>query len=207
MAKSLPQVLPNGSRENLLNQPDDLIAALAPVVSCLKQLKVRHYVGGSVASSFHGAVRSTMDVDIVCELADNQVSQFTHRLIDDYYFSEHTIRQAIQDKSCFNLIHLATSFKVDFFVSRGRPFDIDCLLRCNLEDLSEELKVAIATPEDSIIAKLEWYRIGNEASERQWDDVSKLIRLLGDEADWEYLHRAAKSVGVKDLLERLRHNN
>ena len=111
--------------EELLNQPDDLIAAITPVVSCLNELEVRHYVGGSVASSFHGAVRSTMDVDIVCELIKKQVPRFTDRLANEYYFSEHTIREAIENKSCFNLIHLSSSFKVDMFVSRGRPFDKD----------------------------------------------------------------------------------
>lgn len=191
----------------LLNQHDDLIAALGPVVSCLRLLGVKHYVGGSVASSFHGAVRSTMDVDIVCELTQGHVAKFTSVLSDDYYLNEQTVRDAVESKSCFNLIHLATSFKVDLFISRGRPFDKDCLLRCNVENLGGEVEVAIASPEDSIIAKLEWYRVGNEVSERQWDDVSKLIRLLGDQADWKYLQSAANSVGVSDLLDRLRESS
>jgi len=187
-----------------LNQPDDLIAALAPVVSCLKQLNVRHYIGGSVASSFHGAVRSTMDVDIVCELTQQNAQQFINTLADDYYLNGQAVRDALQSKSCFNLIHLASSFKVDVFVSRGRPFDNDCLLRSSMETLGEGIEVAIATAEDSVVAKLEWYRTGNEVSERQWDDVSKLIGLLGDQADWAYLQSAAASVGVEDLLDRLR---
>ena len=75
--------------------------------------------------------------------------------------------------------------------------------RSRLEDLGESLRVAVATAEHSIIAKLEWFRIGNEASERQWEDVSKLVKLLGDRADVDYLKRAAKSVKVDDLLQRL----
>lgn len=47
---------------------DDLVAALAPVSSALRKLGIRHYVSGSVASSFHGATRSTMDVDVVADL-------------------------------------------------------------------------------------------------------------------------------------------
>jgi hypothetical protein len=47
----------------------DLTAALAPVAAAFQRLGVRHYIGGSVASTIHGAVRSTMDVDVVCELA------------------------------------------------------------------------------------------------------------------------------------------
>ena len=62
------------------------------------------------------------------------------------------------------------------------------------------LTVLMTSAEDSIISKLEWYRCGNETSERQWEDVSRLIRLLGDSADIVYLRGAAESVGVEDLL-------
>ena len=191
------------SGANQLSQPEELIAALTPVVSAFEELKIRHYVGGSVASSFHGAVRSTMDVDIVCELNLGAVKQFLDRLSSDFYASKPAIDEAVQKQSCFNLIHSPTSFKVDVFISRGRPFDRDCMERCKLETLSEHLQVPIATPEDSIISKLEWYRAGNEVSERQWDDVTKLIRLLGGQADLEYLEKAAASVGVSDLLDQL----
>jgi len=186
-----------------LTQPEELVAALSPVISALNELEVRHYVGGSVASSFHGAVRSTMDVDIVCELSEGHIAKFLKTVSTDYYASEPAIRESVKNKSCFNLIHLPTSFKVDIFVSRGRPFDRDCMDRCKLQALSDQLQVAIATPEDSIIAKLEWYRAGNEVSERQWDDVSRLMCLLGDQADLDYLKNAAISVGVSDLLKRL----
>jgi len=145
-----------------------------------------------------------MDVDIVCELKDEHVARFLGVLADDYYANEQTIREAIGNRTCFNLIHFPTSFKVDIFLSRGRAFDNDCLKRCRPEKLSDELEVAIATPEDSIIAKLEWYRIGNEVSEWQWDDVTRLLRLLGEQADFDYLKQAAESVGVDDLLLRLR---
>ncbi len=51
-----------------MTESDDLLDALMPVVKALQTLKIRHYVGGSIASSFHGATRSTMDVDLVAEL-------------------------------------------------------------------------------------------------------------------------------------------
>ena len=180
-----------------------MIEALSHVVALLKRLEIRHYVGGSVASSFHGAVRSTMDVDIVCEFDEGLIAPFLADLPSTYYSSEPAIRSAVRNKSSFNLIHLPTSFKLDIFVSRRRPFDLSCMRRSTLESLAEELDVAVATAEDVIIAKLEWYDLGNQVSERQWDDVSKLIHLLGEEADVEYLRQAAQSVGVADLLDRL----
>jgi hypothetical protein len=133
------------------------------------------------------------------------LAPFIAHLDASYYISEVAIRSAIRRQSCFNLIHLPTSFKVDVFVSRGRPFDHESMCRAKIERIGESrtVDVPIASVEDSIVSKLEWYRLTDETSERQWDDVSRLIRLLGEKADRDYLRHAASSVGVSDLLERL----
>lgn len=188
-----------------LTESDDLIDALAPVVEALRQLRIRHYVVGSIASSFHGASRSTMDVDLVTELGEEDIFEFVNCFGDEFYLSEAAIRDAVKHRSRFNLIHLPSSFKVDIFVSRERPFDLESMQRAKPARLgdSKSLEVPIATAEDTIISKLEWYRLTNETSERQWDDLSKLIKLLGDTADIAYLQRAAAMVNVEDLLERL----
>jgi hypothetical protein len=186
-------------------EADDLLQALEPVADALSSLGVRFYVGGSVASSYHGALRSTMDVDVVCELQESDASEFLRKLGGDYYVSEPAVRTAIQRKSCFNLIHLPTSFKVDVFISRGRPFDSKTVARAELGSLGGErnLTVPIASLEDVIVIKLEWYRLGGDVSQRQWDDVSRLLSLVGETADLEYLRLAADSVGVADLLAQL----
>jgi hypothetical protein len=194
-----------GGRWESLNEIDNIVDALYPVVSVLRDLQIRHFVGGSVASSFHGATRSTMDVDVVCEMKGGQIPAFVSRFGADFYLSESAIREAVQRKSCFNLIHLSTSFKVDVFISRQRPFDLDSMNRATTERLSPDrtLEVPVATAEDSIIAKLESYRKTNETSDRQWSDVTQLIKLLGNTLNLEYLKSAAESVAVRDLLERL----
>lgn len=146
-----------------------------------------------------------MDVDVVCELTEEQISPFVDSFNDDFYISETAVRDAVHRKSCFNLIHMPTAFKVDVFVSRGRPFDAESMLRATPEHLGEsrKIEVPIASAEDVIISKLEWFRLTNETSERQWEDVSRLVKLLGDSADLEYLNRAAALVGVSDLMARL----
>jgi hypothetical protein len=188
-----------------LTEPDDLVVALRPVVQSLIGLGIRFYVGGSVASSFHGAVRSTMDVDLLCELDEPKIQPLLQSLGNSYYASEPAIRDAVRRKSCFNLIHLATSFKVDIFVSRQRPFDSQAIDRAKFVQLAKEmdLQVPMASPEDIILIKLEWYRLGGETSERQWNDVSRLMSMLGDIADKQYLRSTSETVGVRDLLERL----
>jgi hypothetical protein len=103
------------------------------------------------------------------------------------------------------VIHLATMFKVDVFVSKGRPFDIEASGRACLEALGESPdapKARVASPEDTLLAKLEWYRRGGESSERQWSDVLGLLRVRTGRLDFAYLADWARALGVADLLER-----
>jgi len=188
-----------------VSDTDDLIAALQPVADTLRRLGVRHYVGGSVASAFHGAIRSTMDVDLICDLPEGQVSAFCGAFSDDFYVSRSSVEDAVRRKSCFNLIHLPTAYKVDVFVSRGRPFDLEAMNRATVESLGERggMSVPIATAEDSVVSKLEWFRLGDETSERQWEDVKKIVAVLGESLDIEHMRRMAASIGVGDLLDKL----
>ncbi len=188
-----------------MNESNDIIAALKPVADCLTRLNVAFFVGGSVASSYHGAARSTMDVDIVADIGQNDVGALLQDLGEEYYASRPAIIDAIERKLCFNLIHYPTSFKVDVFVSRGRPFDIQSIERAihGQLELGSDFVVPIASPEDTILAKLERYRLGEESSQRQWDDITRVLKILGDQADLKYMRSAATSLGVSDLLKRL----
>ena len=66
------------------------------------------------------------------------------------------------------------------------------------------IDVPIASLEDILLAKLEWFRAGNEVSERQWDDVTRLVKLSRGKLDWSYLDSVAQQIRVNDLLDRLR---
>jgi hypothetical protein len=102
---------------------EDLVCALQTVRTTFDALQIRYFISGSVASSVHGAMRSTMDVDIVADLSPEHIRPILAAVSDEFYASESAIRDAIRRRSSFNLIHLPTSFKVDIFISRGRGFD------------------------------------------------------------------------------------
>lgn len=146
-----------------------------------------------------------MDIDIIAEMEDRHVSSFLKPFTDDYYFHEPTVRRAVANKSCFNLVHLATSFKVDIFVSKDRLFDRDALSRAARGTLGEGdgIAIPVATPEDIILAKLVWYLEGGEASERQWNDVTRLMKMKETTLDLPYLRRHAVVLSVAGLLRRL----
>jgi hypothetical protein len=89
----------------------------------LEALGVRYHVGVSFASSIHGVARQTRDLDLVAELKPEPVDAFAAGLQADSYLEEEAMRRAIERRSLFNLIHHATGFKVDLFISGASTFD------------------------------------------------------------------------------------
>jgi hypothetical protein len=186
-------------------QLPDVLRALIPVMAELRRLGVRHYVCGSTASTFYGASRMTADVDMVAELRPAHVVPFAAALRPDYYVDERMILDAISRRSCFNVIHLPTNFKVDVFAVKDRSYDRNVMNRvregCIVEDIPAS-QCSLPPVEDTILAKLEWYRLGDEVSERQWSDVTRVMKVNAASLDRQYLERWAAELGVADLLAK-----
>ena len=57
----------------------EAISAMSAVIDALMSLGIPYYIGGSVASSAHGVVRSTLDADIIADMQshlDGEVDPF-----------------------------------------------------------------------------------------------------------------------------------
>jgi hypothetical protein len=182
---------------------NEIVAALEPVVDALERLGVRYRVGGSVASSALGVPRSTLDVDIACELRAEQAAAFAASLASTYYVDADMIREAATRRACFNLIHLSTMLKIDVFIRKETAFERESFERFVTVPLEEGGRgFAVTTPEDIILHKLDWYRLGGAISERQWNDVLGVISVQRTALDLDYLRRAANTLAVTELLER-----
>ena len=170
-------------------------------------MEIRYYVGGSVASSAHGIPRTTMDLDLVADLSSHQVDEFASLLQPDFYADAAMIREALARGRSFNLIHYSSAYKFDVFPSRHDEFSRLELTRRKFTEIRslgpEPIECAVATAEDTILRKLEWYRAGGESSERQWNDLRGVLKVSGAQLDREYLHQWALYLKVNDLLDRL----
>lgn len=185
--------------------PPDALIAVGHVIAVLEQLQVPYYLGGSIASSAYGVARATLDVDLVARLTLEHVAPFVEILEPDYYVNAAMISDAIRRQSCFNVIHMATMFKVDVFAVKSRAYDRVALERIRKDTLDLENpdnQLYLASPEDVILNKLEWFRLGDEVSERQWQDVIGVLAVQGSLLDREYLSLWARELGIGDLLER-----
>ncbi len=186
-----------------MSEQPELWQALLPVVEALDALGVDYYVGGSVASSFTGIARATQDADLVADLRPAHALLLSAALEDAYYLSRERVTQAIRRRSSFNVIHLATMFKIDVFVMARSPYARRSMARRTSLEIPEVGRpLDFSAPEDIVLNKLEWYRKGNEVSDRQWYDLQGVLRLQWEYLDFDYLHRWARELGLETLLER-----
>jgi len=180
------------------------IAVTLQVIDVLEALGVPYAIGGSLASALHGMARATLDSDLVADLQPTQVPAFVHQLQEQFYVDEMVVANAIQRHTSFNLIHLETMFKVDIFIPKERPFDQQRLNRRISEKVADDSdeQICILSPEDTILAKLDWFRLGGEVSERQWRDILGVMKTQQAALDTDYLKQWAENLGVSDLLQQ-----
>lgn len=187
-----------------------LLPALLPVVEALESLGIPYRIGGSVASSVHGLPRATNDFDLVADIRSDQVEPLCQLLADRYYAEPLMLAEAVRLQSCANFLHFATAYKVDLFVRRRAPFDVQAFERFALrplDDAADARSFPILTPEDTILHKLVWYRKGGEVSDRQWNDVRGVLQVQHGRLDEAYLDRWAQELGIEDLLARARNDS
>ena len=182
----------------------EAITITLQVIEALEELNIDYLIGGSFASTLHGMPRATMDADLVADLRFEHIPSFVELLQEDFYMDAEVIRDAIKNRSSFNLIHLLSAFKIDIFILGKRPFDLSEFSRRKLEQILSELprSAYVKTPEDAVLSKLEWFKMGGKLSELQWRDIQGILKVQGPKIDISYLKKWAKELGLSDLLEQ-----
>jgi hypothetical protein len=180
---------------------ENLRAALA-VARVLDEQGVRWFLGGSLASSLYGIPRATLDADIVADLRPTHVQPMIRALADEWYVDEDAVRQAIHDRRSFNLIHFESAMKVDVFVPKLRRFDGGQFVRVTRIAVAggDGISLPVCSVEDIVAAKLEWFRLGGEISDRQWGDIIGVLRNHLNGLNLALLRESATELGVADLL-------
>jgi hypothetical protein len=185
-----------------MNTPE-IIQAITPLIDVLERFSIPYYIGGSVASSVHGRRRATQDVDIVVAVQQHHVQTLVKLLENEYYIDGAMIKDAIRHQSSFNLLHNDTGVKVDVFVLKTNAIAQHELSRAREEVIEPGTRpFYFASPEDTILNKLSWWKMGGGTSTRQWNDIVEVIKNKTNILDIPYLRQLAPQVGVASNLEQ-----
>lgn len=182
-----------------------LADAFDPLRSALQQAGVRYAIGGSWASTAFGEARLTNDVDILADFNEQNLIEFIRHLPTIFYADEQDALSSVRAGRPFNVLYMPIALKFDFFPAAAYPLGVQELNRAvPLPGTALSRDVAFfVTPEDIVLAKLRWFRLGGEVSEVQWRDVRGVVRACAATLDRSYLQENAATLGVSDLLQKL----
>ncbi len=137
---------------------------------------------GSFASAHYGAPRATLDIDIVIAADPGQLRTFMQSLPSGEYYSDlDAALEAHRRQSLFNVIDLATGWKIDLIIRKSRAFSQEEFVRRQLVKVQGPCLFSWRSAEDVVIAKLEWSKLAQ--SQRQIEDVAAILRLRGETLD------------------------
>lgn len=174
------------------------------VIDVLDGLSIDYVLGGSLASSTFGEPRATNDVDIAISLVPADltllIDGFRNR---DFYVPDRAAAEAVSRQTSFNVVH-PSGFKVDLFILDDGVLDQLQMRRRVRIDLAAEQQrsIWVTSPADQILRKLDWYRLGQEASDRQWRDIIGLLHAQGPQLDIQALRNDADRADLGALLKR-----
>ncbi|MFZ0808679.1 MAG: hypothetical protein WAN03_20965 [Candidatus Sulfotelmatobacter sp.] len=155
------------------------------ITGALTAAGIPYMLAGSFASTYYGAPRSTRDIDLVIEATREQLTDFVQQLASENYYAELSAAlDALRQESMFNVIDMASGWKIDLIIRKPRAFSREEFGRRQLVTL-QDLSLFVASAEDVIISKLEWSKLSQ--SQRQIEDVSAILRIRGQALDQEYL--------------------
>lgn len=181
---------------------DGAEGAIRRVLNALERAGVPYMLTGSFASAFHGAPRTTQDVDVVIAPTLGSLQKLLREFPEDqYYVSREAALQAYGSESLFNVIDLTSGWKIDFIVRKSRAFSQEEFGRRRSADLLG-MTLYIASAEDVVLSKLEWAKMSE--SDRQIADVVGILRTQGHELDEGYIERWATALGVDAQWNRAR---
>ena len=154
----------------------DAGAFLSRLVTALDQAGIPHMLAGSFASSVHGAPRATRDLDLLIDPTPQSLDRLLDLLAgEDFYLDENLARAELRHLGQFNVIDRPSGWKADLIYRKARAFSrAEFERRIGVALLG--VPVFVATAEDTILAKLEWAKLGQ--SDQQIRDVRGLSAYL-----------------------------
>ncbi len=164
----------------------------------LDDLRIPYLVSGSVAATFYGEPRMTNDVDIVLFMEPGDIDRLAAAFpLEAFYCPPKEVLRielGRQRRGHFNLIHHATGFKADIYLSGDDPLHAWALSRARKADLAGDV-LTLAPPEYVILRKLQFYAEGK--SPKHLRDIHRMLLVLDAALDRDALEERIREFGLE----------
>ena len=175
---------------------------LQRIVEVLEESGIPYLVTGSVAAMAYGEPRLTNDIDIVAAIEERHVPGLLAAFPPEkFYLSEEMIREAIQRRLQFNIIHPSSGLKVDIIIRKDTPFDMSRFSRIRRISPAESYSASFAAPEDIILMKMRYYLDGG--SEKHLRDIAGILKISRDEVDLNYIADWSRRLDLTSIWEMI----
>jgi hypothetical protein len=179
--------------------PRDLFRRIS---SLLERAGIPYMLTGSFASSIYGMHRGSGDIDFIIAAEEAGVGRLLDHLPQlDFYSDPGPVLDACRQRSIFNVVDHVTGLKIDFIFLKSRAFSQEEFSRRRKASVWE-FPLYLATPEDVVIEKLEWEKLGN--SSRQIEDAAGILKVRADELDLPYIEKWVAELGLSSEWARAR---
>ena len=178
-----------------------LLEVLKDVTERLDGVGIEYFLVGSLATMYYSRPRFTQDVDLVVRIKARQLAQFESLFpIEQFYCPPSEIlRDEVARKGSFNLIHQDSGIKVDIVLDKETDFYASEFARRTKLEIAPGLQVYIASPEDLILKKLDYYREGR--SEKHLLDIREIIMAM--EVDKSYIADWVRRLSLETAWEKV----
>ncbi len=161
-----------------------MIQFLKKLIDYFEKEKIAYMLSGSVAMSIYSLPRFTRDFDFIVHLQLKNVKGLVDYFKEGYYCDEDAIKEAIMNKSLFNIIDFASNYKADFIILKNEPYRLAEFERRQQVNFLD-MQINLVSAEDLIISKIAW--IQEVQSDIQKEDMKILLTIKN--IDMRYIRK------------------
>lgn len=200
-SKWLPVLTPTSDSSMWTFDPSEIARLLHPI---FETLGIPYYITGGVAATVYGDPRTTRDLDLVIELNRENISLLVEALERAGFYCPPESVEDIRDGrgKVLSVTHITNVLNADIVLNADTDFDHSKMARRRKVALDEAgvEEFFVASPEDIILAKLLWRR--QSGSMKQWSDVLGILKVQGEQLEFDYLWQWAELLGVVNDLDQ-----
>lgn len=180
------------------------VQLLKVISAFLETHQILFMVTGAWSAIFYGRPRASHDIDFVVEIpVENtaKVLKALKSLPEEFLVQPESVQEAVKHKNMFNVLHLPTMLKLDFWILTSAEFDQSRFKRRKRVKIMNQF-MEMATAEDTILQKLIWFKMGE--IEKHLVDAAFVYQIQKKELDKTYLKLWVKKLGLSKYYQKIK---